>query len=66
LHLWSTESVVKVREAATGKILENLLKGRPNDWAGILDAVENFSSKVPGLRRYVRDWGRGHFLPCYF
>lgn len=65
-HIWSTESVLRVREAATGKILESLLKGRSSDWTAILRAIEQFSSKVPGLGRYVREWGKGHFLPGYF
>ncbi len=64
-HLWSTQSVVKVREAATGLILENLLKGRQGDWSDLLQAVERFAARMPDLRRYIRGWGRGHFLPGY-
>lgn len=65
-HIWSTDSVMGVREAAMGKILESLMRGRANDWAAILKAIEQFSSKLPGLGRYIREWGRGHFLPGYF
>ncbi|AEG48415.1 Tetratricopeptide TPR_1 repeat-containing protein [Sphingobium chlorophenolicum L-1] len=64
-HLWSTQSVVKVREAATGLILENLLKGRQGDWSDLLQAVERFAARMPDFRRYIRGWGRGHFLPGY-
>jgi tetratricopeptide (TPR) repeat protein len=64
-ELWSTASVATVRDAATGKILESLLRGRSNDWAEILKAIERFSSKLPGLRSYLREWAQGHFLPRY-
>lgn len=64
-HLWSTQSVIQVREAATGLILENLLKGRQGDWSDLLQAVESFASRMWDLRQYIRAWGQGHFLPGY-
>ncbi|WP_420606757.1 PIN domain-containing protein [Novosphingopyxis sp.] len=64
-HLWSTQSVLKIREAATGLILENLIKGRQGDWSDLLHAVERSVARIPGLRRYICGWGRGHFLPGY-
>lgn len=64
-HLWLTQSVVKVRDTATGMILENLLKGRQDDWSNLLQAIERFAARMPDMRRYIRDWARGHFLPGY-
>lgn len=63
-QLWSTRSVAIVREQATGRLLEAVIRQRP-DWKRIMAAVENFASGTPALRQYVRDWGRGHFLPGY-
>jgi cellulose synthase operon protein C len=65
LHLWSSKSVMAVREAATGKILESLLNGRSRDWAAMLKAVEKITIDIPGLAQYIRKWARGHFLPGY-
>lgn len=65
LHLWSSKSVMAVREAATGKILDSLLNGRSRDWAAMLKAVEKITIDIPGLAQYIRKWARGHFLPGY-
>ena len=63
-QLWTTNSVRPVRDAATGLILESLIRQR-SDWHSILQAVERFADFIPDLRAYVRAWARGHFLPGY-
>ncbi|MHC9419171.1 tetratricopeptide repeat protein [Sphingomonas citri] len=63
-QLWTTDSVLTVREAGTGRILENLISER-DDWRPMLEAVEVFATGFLGMNRYVREWARGHFLPGY-
>ncbi|MFS0736659.1 hypothetical protein ABC347_06380 [Sphingomonas sp. 1P06PA] len=63
-QIWTTDSVRPVRDAATGFILESLIRQR-SDWRRILQAVDRFADHIPGLRDYVRGWTRGHFLPDY-
>lgn len=62
-HLWSMQSVIKVREAGASLILENLIRGRQADWCDLLNALERSVARVPGLGRHIREWRRGHFLP---
>lgn len=63
-QLWSTHSVHKVRERATGMLLEAVLRKR-SDWAAMLAAIEELASQHPAMLLYVRGWARGHFLPGY-
>ena len=63
-QLWTTRSVKNVREKATGMILEKIIRQR-GDWNQILAAVDMSVDQFPDLRRYLRDWAKGHFLPGF-
>lgn len=57
------------REAASGRLLTELIKHRP-DWRDVLLYLDSKMSTttLPGrlARAYLRDWADGHFLDVPF
>jgi hypothetical protein len=62
-ELWSDPSTAAFRQPTTGLLLRQLITGRHNDYAVLVNAVVRFVRDLPELRDYVRGWVRGHFLP---
>ncbi len=57
--LWRRRSPTMRDRATTGRILECLVRYRPNDWNEILEVV---TSNLPQTKAYVLGWAKGHFL----
>ena len=59
--IWATRDASPGRiMKATGVLLERLIRFRQRDWASSLAIVADGS--VRGLREYIEQWMRGHFL----
>lgn len=59
--VWRRRHVVELRAMkATGILLSNLIRYREEDWALTLALLKRESG--PGLRLYLDDWIKGHFL----
>ena len=61
--LWSTAIVDLRSMAATGTMLENLVRHRRKDWANILALLARAMSGNALFHAYLRSWVLGHFLP---
>ena len=59
--LWLTPSTRRFREPATGYLLRQIIRDRP-DYAPILAAIFAQVSSFPGLPEYILKWLQGHFL----
>ena len=60
--LWSDSSTHPFRQAATGLLLEHLIKER-SDYVALLRTVQKYAQDLPFLGDYLARWVRGHFLP---
>lgn len=61
-ELWSDSSTHPFRQAATGLLLEHLIRERP-DYVALLRTVQKYMQDRPFLFDYLARWVRGHFLP---
>jgi tetratricopeptide (TPR) repeat protein len=67
-QFWSNEALPwTLRQAAVGRLMENLCRERPLDQVRVIIAsFAQFSRRVigdPNFDRYIYDWVRGHFIP---
>ncbi|RWE64146.1 hypothetical protein [Mesorhizobium sp.] len=60
--LWSDGSTYPFRQAATGLLLEHLIKER-SDYVTLLRTIQRHVQDLPFLIDYLARWVRGHFLP---
>lgn len=65
LALWGDENpdVAHLRENATGRLLECILRHRQQDWAVILGYIAAATENKQGVLEYISQWVHGHFLP---
>lgn len=63
LHfLWIDGSALPYREAATGMLLDHLVRNRTRDYRRILLTVMWRMSHIPRMTSYLEAWLRGHFI----
>jgi cellulose synthase operon protein C len=61
-QLWTLSDFPYLKQAkATSVLLEKLIRFQSDNWAIVLARI--FASSSQALRRYLRQWIRGHFLP---
>jgi tetratricopeptide (TPR) repeat protein len=60
--LWSDRRYDRVREPATGLLLESLLRERSTDYPLIFVTVAKQYEDIDGLADYLVAWAKGHFL----
>lgn len=59
--IWPDETILEYRQAATGLLLERLIRER-QDYAAMLRAVRHHLKDFLRFGEYVDGWVRGHFL----
>ncbi len=59
--IWGNGAVVSTRVmAATGIVLEKLVRFRQDDWSIVLAFISEHGGRA--LKNYIHDWANGHFL----
>lgn len=59
VKIWKRTKPTIRDQAASGRILECLIRHRPHETTDILDVV---TTRVPLIRTYVVGWAKGHFI----
>lgn len=61
-ELWDDRAATSYREAATGHLLEQLIRGRDSDFAPMLANLISAGRGISGFPGYAHRWLKGHFL----
>lgn len=61
-ELWGDPAAISYREAATGYLLEQLIRGRDADFAPMLANLISAGRSISGFPGYAHGWLKGHFL----
>jgi tetratricopeptide (TPR) repeat protein len=61
-ELWDDRETTSYREAATGHLLEQLIRGRSDDFAPMLANLIGAGRSITGFPGYAHRWLKGHFL----
>ena len=61
-YLWSSHVIRTFELTVTSYLLDQLLKGRTEDYSNILDALDYRFAHREAFRIYLREWAKGHFL----